>query len=259
MSDLKSIPAAKILDQTVSLHDVLRTAKISGTLEGFLKETLRRLVVARSAAAAGVQISDAELQQAADSFRQHRGLQKADDAHRWLREHSLSVEDFEQGLTLTIYAEKIRNGIPNEKIEAYFAENRAQYDRAIVSHILVADAGMANEIVTQIQEDDADFADLARKYSTDRTTKDRGGKLGVLHRKSFDPSMESVIFSAADGALVGPVKTKFGHHVIRVEKLLLGELDAPTASAIRDKLFRDWLATEYTKARVEVTLYGKLV
>jgi parvulin-like peptidyl-prolyl isomerase len=53
----------------------------------------------------------------------------------------------------------------------------------------------------------ADFAALARQYSQDETTKDRGGDLGYFGRGRYNPALEEAAFAAKAGDLIGPVET----------------------------------------------------
>src|SRR5262245_41056765 len=95
MPDLKAIPAITLEGRTLSLSDVLRAAKVSGQFDRLLDQAIEDAVVAEVARAEGITVSDEELQAAADSFRQARGLQKASRTQSWLAERRLSVEDLQ--------------------------------------------------------------------------------------------------------------------------------------------------------------------
>jgi len=82
-------------------------------------------------------------------------------------------------------------------------------------HILVADETIAKEIIKQIQ-DGADFAKMAAQYSTDTSSKDRGGDLGTFAPGRMVPEFDAVVFSADIGLYPAPVKTQFGYHVIEI-------------------------------------------
>lgn len=62
----------------------------------------------------------------------------------------------------------------------------------------------------------ADFAALARAESEDPGSKDSGGELGSFSRGRMVKEFEDAAFDAAQGEIVGPVKTPFGYHVIQV-------------------------------------------
>jgi peptidylprolyl isomerase/peptidyl-prolyl cis-trans isomerase D len=61
-----------------------------------------------------------------------------------------------------------------------------------------------------------DFAELAREYSTDPGSGSRGGDLGWFGPGRMVDEFEKASFGARVGALVGPVKTQFGYHIIEV-------------------------------------------
>ena len=114
--------------------------------------------------------------------------------------------------------------------------------------------GVAEELLSQIEEEEADFATLARKNSIDSASKKAGGYMEVVNRKALSPQVESAVFGADDSDVVGPVKTDMGYHIIKVEKILPGELNNQTKAAIKNILFRNWLEEEYLKANIELKL-----
>jgi len=63
-----------------------------------------------------------------------------------------------------------------------------------------------------------DFATLATELSDDPGSKAQGGDLGFFGRGQMIGEFEEAAFSAAPGEVVGPVKTNFGYHLIRVEE-----------------------------------------
>ena len=82
------------------------------------------------------------------------------------------------------------------------------------SHILVESRDLADEIKAEI-EGGADFAELAAEHGSDGTA-ERGGDLGWFDRGMMVAPFAEAAFAAEEGALVGPVQTQFGWHVIRV-------------------------------------------
>jgi peptidyl-prolyl cis-trans isomerase D len=60
------------------------------------------------------------------------------------------------------------------------------------------------------------FEALARELSEDPGSRAQGGDLGFFPRGRMVPEFEQAAFGAAPGELVGPVRTSFGYHLIRV-------------------------------------------
>jgi len=60
------------------------------------------------------------------------------------------------------------------------------------------------------------FDELARQYSADPGSGQRGGDLGFFRRGSMVKPFEDAAFAASVGSIVGPVKTDYGYHIIKV-------------------------------------------
>ena len=81
-------------------------------------------------------------------------------------------------------------------------------------HILVGSKELADEIKKKI-DDGAEFSKLAEEFS-ECPSKKRGGDLGWFGKGAMVRPFEVAAFSADEGAIVGPVKTEFGYHIIYV-------------------------------------------
>lgn len=61
------------------------------------------------------------------------------------------------------------------------------------------------------------FATLAAQYSADPGSAQRGGDLGYFGKGQMVAPFEEAAFAAEPGAIVGPVESQFGYHIIKVE------------------------------------------
>ncbi len=75
---------------------------------------------------------------------------------------------------------------------------------------------LARQLIEQIKNGE-DFAELAAINSSDPGSKDKGGDLGFFSKGAMVKEFEEAAFSAKIGDLVGPVKSRFGLHIIKVE------------------------------------------
>jgi peptidyl-prolyl cis-trans isomerase C len=85
---------------------------------------------------------------------------------------------------------------------------------ASARHILVDTEEQCQELKTQI-EGGAEFADLARRYSSCPSGQD-GGDLGQFGPGQMVKEFDEVVFSAEVNTVQGPVKTQFGYHLLEV-------------------------------------------
>lgn len=85
---------------------------------------------------------------------------------------------------------------------------------ARASHILVKTESEAQRLMKRISEGE-DFAAVARRFSS-CPSKKNGGDLGWFGKGQMVPEFEKIAFEEEVGKVVGPVKTQFGFHIIKV-------------------------------------------
>jgi peptidyl-prolyl cis-trans isomerase D len=112
-------------------------------------------------------------------------------------------------------------------LRGYYDAHKAEYtqeDQVQARHVLVMVNDQRNDAQAQarIQEakaklaGGADFAAVAKQYSDDTASKDKGGDVGYFGRNRMVKEFEDAAFSSEPGKLVGPVKSSFGYHLIEV-------------------------------------------
>ena len=80
-------------------------------------------------------------------------------------------------------------------------------------HILVKTEKLALDLLEQINKG-GDFSKLAKKHSTCPSRK-RGGDLGEFKKGQMVKQFDEVVFKKSLYKVHGPVKTKFGFHLIK--------------------------------------------
>ncbi len=131
------------------------------------------------------------------------------------------------------------------RIKSYYDTHREEFntgEKVKARHILFAtkEGDMAsekaaltkaNEVLAQLKNK-GDFAKLAKQHSDDPGSKNNGGELGFFERGSMVPEFEKAAFAAKPMEVSGPVKTKFGIHLIQVlDKVAAKSIDAKGAEA----------------------------
>lgn len=185
-----------------------------------------------------------------------------------------------------LYQDKISAAvkIDSSKIAEYYENNKNDFkvpEQVWAKHILIRrpdpdTAGIQSEAERQKKIDQADrFAkeraeavlkkalagddwdSLAATYSEDKQNASKGGDLGFFYKGRMVPEFDSVAFSTPPEEIVGPVSTKFGYHIVRVEEYKpesIQPLEGEVTSQIRGILAREKekeLATAYVDSLKE--------
>jgi len=119
-------------------------------------------------------------------------------------------------------------------LQKIYDENKKDYEQVKAKHILIAFKGSpaaqagkpeltedqakakAEELKKQI-EGGAKFEDVAKKESDDTGSGANGGELGAFGHGQMVPEFEKAAFDAKVGDVIGPIRTQYGYHLIRVE------------------------------------------
>ena len=122
--------------------------------------------------------------------------------------------------------------ISDQEIQDYFNENQEEFKTpktVEARHILLkvdqnaapVDVEKARKKALNIMKmakEGKKFDELAKKYS-EGPTRDRGGYLGTFKREAMVRPFADMAFSMTAGEISEPVRTRFGWHIINVEKV----------------------------------------
>ncbi len=98
-----------------------------------------------------------------------------------------------------------------EEARDYFRKHPTEVE---VRHILVATPGEAEQLAKKARSG-ANFGLLAKEHSLDAATASQGGKMPAAIYGEIIPDLEDIIFRMRVGEISGPIKSKFGYHVLR--------------------------------------------
>jgi parvulin-like peptidyl-prolyl isomerase len=160
---------------------------------------------------------------------------------------------------------------PGDRLREEFEKRRERYGpTARASHILIQATDQKGQMgkrswdeaeaelkkVQRELDDGADFGNVARKKSEDRS-RFKNGDVGWFRRLGkYDPEFADAAFALKPGQRSGPVKTRYGFHLI----LLTDLRPAPGFEEARSELLEDLAKERYReeaqKAKIERLLPG---
>jgi len=147
--------------------------------------------------------------------------------------------------------------ISDAELKAQYQQNIQQYEvpnRAHVEHVLLMTVGKTDAEVEEIRQKAEDvlkqakkgtnFEELAKKYSEDPGSKDKGGDLGWITQGQTVPEFEKTAFGLDKGKISDLVKTQYGFHIIKV-------LDKETAHTKPFEEVKDSIRTPLLLTKVD--------
>jgi peptidyl-prolyl cis-trans isomerase SurA len=166
------------------------------------------------------------------------GFGTVDEFRRWLSDQSRRSQ-LQQKLF-----EKLRTdgkitpaAVSNAEVDEFFNKNSSQLQKlpatVTLRQIVVAPKptprqdsmalAKAESLYVEIQKG-GDFEQIAKRESMDPSTKELGGDLGWRRRGDFVPDFDRVYFALRPGVVSPPIKTVFGYHLIRVDRVQPAEV-----------------------------------
>lgn len=109
--------------------------------------------------------------------------------------------------------------VSEEEAKEYYARHKDDFKPIYMykaSHILVDDEDKAKEIKGKLDQGEA-FEDLAKANSTCPSA-ENGGDLGTFATGQMVPEFDIALEQMQAGQISDPVKTQFGHHIIKLEE-----------------------------------------
>jgi peptidyl-prolyl cis-trans isomerase D len=107
------------------------------------------------------------------------------------------------------------------EIAQYYRANQAQYgssDTRVISQALVQDRNAANQIAARAKGGQS-FADAAKPAGLSAEDIAIGRQTRSQFTELAGQQVAGAAFSAAEGAVVGPIQSEFGWHVVKVESI----------------------------------------
>ena len=181
----------------------------------------------------GVEVTDKEVQ---DTFTELKSQNFKTEAEyqQFLQQSGLTQEDIDERVRLQVISQKIQEQITNdtpevsdEEVREFYDANKAQFEQPESRDIRVIvnkDPAQVQQALTLLQADNSpeNWKKVAAQFSTDPTSKDKGGVRAGVTPDQFEDPLNTDIFDAPEGQVEGPVQTSVSAYAFQVDSITPG-------------------------------------
>jgi foldase protein PrsA len=122
---------------------------------------------------------------------------------------------------LTEKVTKSSSKVTDAQVQAYYDKNKSKFatpERRDLRIVLTKQQSRAQQAKRALQSGQS-WKSVAKQYSIDQASKAQGGLLSGVAKGQQEKALDTAIFEADKGKLVGPVKTQFGYYILEVDKV----------------------------------------
>lgn len=168
---------------------------------------------------------------ATEQFDKMKASVQEDQWTEMLKAQNLTDQNIKDYMTriMTVIKDK-ETGVTDDAIKAEFEKNKDQFTTASVRHVLInftdpktqkerkkEDAlKIAKEVKTKL-DGGADFAEIAKKYSEDPGSAEKGGLYEDTPVSTWVDAFKEAAKTLPLNKISDPVETEYGYHIMKVE------------------------------------------
>lgn len=186
-------------------------------------------------------------------------------SERFYRENPKHFEVAEQAraeyVILSLGALLAQTTVSEAEIATWYESHKDRYvqsEERRASHILFVagtDAekaqakAKATQVLTEVNKAPGRFSDLAKQYSQDPGSAEKGGDLGFFGRGMMVKPFEEAVFKLRENEISGVIESEFGYHVIKLTGIKPGKQRALSEvhTEIEDELKRQAAAKHFAE------------
>ncbi len=218
----KAVPSLqKQSDKTLRSDCQQLFTSLSGQVMDFL---IKAYWYQADAARQHLSVTDAQVQKQYNAAKQ-QAYPTASAFNNFLKQTGFTTQDllfrFRVSALFQKLAAKHTTKITPDTVKAYYFSHLSQFGKPETRDIRIvltkteAQAKAAKAALASGQS----WTVVAKKYSTDPTTKNKAGQLKGVTKGQEDKALDTASFAAKTNKVLGPVKGQFGYYVFEVTKI----------------------------------------
>lgn len=190
-----------------------------------------------------ISVSHEVTQKALQEFLKKLNLSTKESFETWKKANNLTEKNIEN---LALNEVKIKQYCKKNfysKAESRFLERKNELDIIVYSLLRVKDAGKAREFYLRIEEKEAEFSELASKFS-EGIEKKTCGIVGPTPIGAAHPILRKHLQNKPIGEVQPPIIIEDSYIIVRVESFEPAKLDNFMRDKMALELFNNWLQTQ---------------
>ncbi|MGB3261637.1 peptidylprolyl isomerase [Paenisporosarcina sp.] len=195
---------------TSKAGDITKNELYEEMKESVGKQALQVLIIEK-VLASEYEVTDKEVNAQFDKEKKEMG----ESFDQYLEQQGQTEKSYKKYLRLNLLQEKAMT----EDVKVTDEEVKAQYENMKTEinarHVLVADEATAKEVKAKL-DGGADFAAVAKEYSTEQAAQQSGGELGWFTPDKMVKEFSDAALKLEVNKISEPVKSEFGFHIIQV-------------------------------------------
>jgi EpsD family peptidyl-prolyl cis-trans isomerase len=142
------------------------------------------------------------------------------------------VELYKNQLLLDELRKKILSAevqVTEQEMKEFYEKHTDMFGRPRMiraRQIVTKDREKAEKVLSELQADPSRFEDLAREYSEDTRTKDRGGDMGNVQRHMYPPELDDALFALEEAEISEVIDMHGRFYILEVYEKEKPEEDA---------------------------------
>jgi parvulin-like peptidyl-prolyl isomerase len=175
----------------------------------------------------GIEVTDTEIQDQLQQVK-NQSFKTEREYQAFLRRSGFTQEDVNLRIELQVLSTKIQEQVAEdagevstEDAEKYYEANTATFQQPPqrdVRVIVNRDQAKIDQAQAQLEADDSDanWKQVASEFSTDPTSRNQGGLKRSVTAGTLPQEVDSQVFEAEEGELIGPIETPTGTYLAQV-------------------------------------------
>ena len=214
---------------------------------GLLDSLIERMVL--SEITRNVELTEETQKAVVNDFLRQQNATSPEALIQIVRSSGLSEEAFFEQLFRPARMAQVAQEQFGAKAEAHFLAQKERLDRVVYSLLRLNSQSKAQELYLRIAHGEANFSDLAGRFS-EGMERDTNGLIGPVPLNQAHPTLSEKLRAAKPGMLLEPFRIDRWWVVARLERFAPASFDARMGAQMSMELLQEWLK-EDTRRRVQ--------